>query len=253
MKKILLIVALIATVFTTASAQMEYGNVTTALTSAKTWDFSKPIDGLTGNSSLTEACTIDNLYFGCTADNYIYFQWSDDNPSACRLHLCSNANLTFLGDDSDDGVIALKVPAGKGVLTISGKTAAKKRAAGVFVGGKDGLQADTIHGTDAKDWTYNIDVAEETSIYITGIKDDSYFGQGLGFGKRPGNSKGLYITKIEWAPDEGGTTGISSVKSVEGRVKNQNADEGYYTLTGARVTRPQKGIFIHSGRKIIIK
>lgn len=250
MKRILLVVALIATVFTSASAQMEYGNVTTALEGAKTWDFSKPIDGLTGNSSLTEACTIDNLYFGCTADNYIYFQWSDDNASACRLHLCSNANLTFLGDDSDDGVIALKVPAGKGVLTISGKTAANKRAAGVFVGGKDGLQADTIHGTTAKDYAYSIDVSEETSIYITGIKDDSYFGQGLGFGKKPGNSKGLYITKIEWAPGDGDPTGISSVKNDEGIMKNDNS---YYTLSGVSVARPQKGVYIHKGKKVIIR
>ena len=38
-KNFLLLVALVASVFTTANAQVEYGNVTTPLTGAKTWDF----------------------------------------------------------------------------------------------------------------------------------------------------------------------------------------------------------------------
>ena len=58
-KNFLLLVALVASVFTTANAQVEYGNVTTPLTGAKTWDFAN-FPGLE-DGSLSDACTIDNL------------------------------------------------------------------------------------------------------------------------------------------------------------------------------------------------
>ncbi len=43
------------------------------------------------------------------------------------------------------------------------------------------------------------------------------------------------------------TTGIRTM------VNNQKTDNGYYTLQGIKVTRPTKGLFIHNGKKVIIK
>lgn len=43
------------------------------------------------------------------------------------------------------------------------------------------------------------------------------------------------------------TTGIRTM------VNNQKTDNGYYTLQGIKVARPTKGLFIHNGKKVIIK
>ena len=44
-------------------------------------------------------------------------------------------------------------------------------------------------------------------------------------------------------------TGIMTVKSDD----EQNAEAPYFTLQGVRTTRPQKGVFIRQGRKVVIK
>ena len=47
------------------------------------------------------------------------------------------------------------------------------------------------------------------------------------------------------------TSGVTEIKNVE--VKKQNNDNAYYTLQGIKVLKPTKGIFIHNGKKIVIK
>ncbi len=47
------------------------------------------------------------------------------------------------------------------------------------------------------------------------------------------------------------TSGVTEIKNVE--VKNQNNDNVYYTLQGIKVLKPTKGIFIHNGKKVVIK
>lgn len=44
--------------------------------------------------------------------------------------------------------------------------------------------------------------------------------------------------------------GVTEIKHVE---VEKNADNAYYTLQGVKVLRPTKGIFIHNGKKIVIK
>ena len=213
--------------FVSASAQMEYGNTTTALTAAKTWDFSQDIAGLT-EGNIKEACTIDNLYFGCSTDNYL-------NYSNSRISLFWNANQAFLGDDSEDGVLSFKVPAGESTLVINAKTGSKSRVAGVFLNDKlftDSI--DSIRGTTIQDRTYTIKADKESSIYITG----------LGTLNKKG---GAYIYKISWTP--GIAAGIRKIETENAKKE----DENYYTLDGVKVTSHQKGIYIHKGKKIVIK
>lgn len=45
---------------------------------------------------------------------------------------------------------------------------------------------------------------------------------------------------------DGEATGINSVKTVKG-------DGAYYTLEGVKTTKPVKGIYIHNGKKIVVK
>ena len=45
---------------------------------------------------------------------------------------------------------------------------------------------------------------------------------------------------------DGEATGINSVKTAK-------ADGAYYTLEGVKTTKPVKGLYIHNGKKIIVK
>lgn len=50
------------------------------------------------------------------------------------------------------------------------------------------------------------------------------------------------------APMDNETTGISELKN-----NVSNTDAAYYTLQGVKVAKPVKGIYIHQGKKVIIK
>lgn len=45
---------------------------------------------------------------------------------------------------------------------------------------------------------------------------------------------------------DGEATGINSVKTAK-------ADGAYYTLEGVKTTKPVKGLYIHNGKKIVVK
>lgn len=50
------------------------------------------------------------------------------------------------------------------------------------------------------------------------------------------------------APMDNETTGISELKN-----NASNSDAAYYTLQGVKVVKPVKGIYIHQGKKVIVK
>ena len=50
------------------------------------------------------------------------------------------------------------------------------------------------------------------------------------------------------APMDNKTTGISELKN-----NSSNIDAAYYTLQGVKVAKPVKGIYIHQGKKVIVK
>lgn len=229
-KQILLLVAFVASVFTTANAQVEYGNVTTPLTGAKTWDFGNFAGLEDGN--LVDACTIDNLYFGVSSNTAMYYKAANS-----RISIPFSANQTFLDDDATDCVLSFKVPAGKGTVTVYGKSGAKTRPGIVFIGKKEQRQeGDSIIST-LQDYSYSVDVAEATSIYIVAENAKS--------NSNPAKGQGLYVYKLTWTP--GDATGITLVEN------NAKEDDAYYNLQGMRVATPKNGIFIRNGRKVVLK
>lgn len=70
--------------------------------------------------------------------------------------------------------------------------------------------------------------------------------------KIPAGKAYLEVTKGTAGPAakffglDGETTGINSVKTAK-------ADGAYYTLEGVKTTKPVKGIYIHNGKKIVVK
>lgn len=67
------------------------------------------------------------------------------------------------------------------------------------------------------------------------------------------NDKNRFSKSMVWfegidAPMDNETTGISELKN-----NVSNTDAAYYTLQGVKVAKPVKGIYIHLGKKVIIK
>lgn len=67
------------------------------------------------------------------------------------------------------------------------------------------------------------------------------------------NDTKLFSKSMVWfegidAPMDNETTGISELKN-----NVSNTDAAYYTLQGVKVAKPVKGIYIHQGKKVIIK
>ena len=228
-KQFLLLVALVASVFTTANAQVEYGNVTTPLTGAKTWDFSN-FPGLE-DGNVSDACTIDNLYFGVSGDTMYYVAANQ------RISLPFSANQTWLGDDATDCVLSFKIPAGEGTITINGKGAAYKRPGIVYVGKKDFREEGDSIINVVQDYKYHVNVSEPTSVY--------FVAENAKVGKTPAKGQGLFVYKITWTP--GSTTGISQI------VEKTKNDGAYYNLQGMRITAPKKGIYIRNGKKVVVE
>ena len=77
--------------------------------------------------------------------------------------------------------------------------------------------------------------------FIGGITDDMVDGQ-------PAKQARMMMI-FDDDPIWGGTTGIETTVSTE----RDNSDNAYYTLQGMRVQNPTKGLYIHKGKKIIIK
>ena len=67
------------------------------------------------------------------------------------------------------------------------------------------------------------------------------------------NDKNRFSKSMVWfegidAPMDNETTGISELKN-----NVSNTDAAYYTLQGVKVVKPVKGIYIHQGKKVIVK
>ena len=71
-----------------------------------------------------------------------------------------------------------------------------------------------------------------------------YNGQFIGTGGETALAKMMLVFDDE-------TSGVTEIKNVE--ENKQNNDNAYYTLQGIKVLKPTKGIFIHNGKKIVIK
>lgn len=67
------------------------------------------------------------------------------------------------------------------------------------------------------------------------------------------NDTKLFSKSMVWfegidAPMDNETTGISELKN-----NASNSDAAYYTLQGVKVAKPVKGIYIHQGKKVLVK
>lgn len=78
-------------------------------------------------------------------------------------------------------------------------------------------------------------------------------GNGQILNQNQDNDTKVFAKSMVWfegidAPMDNETTGISELKN-----NASNSDAAYYTLQGVKVSKPVKGIYIHQGKKIMVK
>jgi hypothetical protein len=56
------------------------------------------------------------------------------------------------------------------------------------------------------------------------------------------------ILNLDFSAADDETTGISAIKT-----DTNSSDDAYYTLAGIKVSKPEKGLYIHNGKKVIFK
>ncbi len=146
-------------------------------------------------------------------------------------------------------------------VTLSGKTATLHAVAegtvipahtGVLVKAQPGDYSFAISSGAASELADNELVAALSNVATDGSQYTFQNGtNGVGFYQATGSIAAgqayLVYTGSETVLPLDGTTGIHEVES------NTVEDGAYYTLDGRKVTTPGKGIYIHNGKKVVVK
>ena len=80
----------------------------------------------------------------------------------------------------------------------------------------------------------------DTKVGFAVVKEDVKIPAGKAYLKVPAATTAKFFSL------DGEATGINSVKTAK-------ADGAYYTLEGVKTTKPVKGLYIHNGKKIVVK
>lgn len=155
--------------------------------------------------------------------------------------------MTVKVNDDNSTITLNDVPAGKVIPAYTGILVKAPAGNCDFVVTSD--KGETLDNNDLKAAT--IDKPSDGTTYFALTK----IGEKVGFALVesgiviPAGKAYLEVTKSTGAKFfglDGEATGINSVKTAK-------ADGAYYTLEGVKTTKPVKGLYIHNGKKIIVK
>ena len=124
-------------------------------------------------------------------------------------------------------------------------------------GRKNGVKEDNTTDPDPKKHDYfsffrAAGTVKASYSYLM-LPRDIMVGNGQILDQSQDNDTKLFSKSMVWfegidAPMDNETTGISELKN-----HVSNTDAAYYTLQGVKVAKPVKGIYIHQGKKVIVK
>lgn len=164
-------------------------------------------------------------------------------PDGLDVYTASVSGNTVTLNKVSNGII----PAGEGVV-LAGEASKTYYMTPCEAEGK--LEGNSLKGTLDKTLIENsysyvlvYDKAEAVS-YFKNFQNGAYMPAGKAYLEIPAAAQNSILKVVI---NNGGTNGINTVG-------NDDAQTGdYYTLSGLKTLKPQKGIFIHNGKKIIMK
>ena len=171
----------------------------------------------------------------------------------------ATTNNVVVPKDENVKVMTVKVNAAGTAIELNKVEAGKVIPAetGILVKAAKGNYNFVVTSTEGKTLENNNLVAATTDVHSDGAKYYALtkIGDKVGFALVeknvviPAGKAYLEVTKSTGAKFfglDGEATGINSVKTAK-------ADGAYYTLEGVKTTKPVKGLYIHNGKKIVVK
>ena len=165
-------------------------------------------------------------------------------PKGLTAYTASVSDNTVTLTKVEDGII----PAGNGVV-LSGEANATYDMEDA-TSNKTQLEGNDLKGTLERtlienDYSFVLVYDNEQNVsYFKNFKNGAYIPAGKAYLAIPAATQS---TMLRVVINNGSSTGINTVKG------NDNADKTFYTLSGQKTVNPQKGVYIHNGKKIIIK
>ena len=168
------------------------------------------------------------------------------NSNALKI---SDATAYYATDNGDGSATAVTItyPAKNTPMLIKGENGTDyffevNSDAGIDVSGSNAFKAGngTVYSTDGSNYNYVLNgdafyLAKSTGTTVASGKAYLQLSQQASAGARV----------LRFADDE--TQGINAISTVKA------ADGAYYNLSGQRVNAPVKGLYIHNGKKMIVK
>lgn len=185
----------------------------------------------------TETVSVSDADFATYATKYNVEVPNDENVKVMTVKV-NDDNSTITLNDVAAGTV---IPAKTGILV--------KAAQGDYnfvVTSKEGaklennslIAATTDVTSDGA--TYFALTKMDTKVGFAVVKEDVKIPAGKAYLKVPAATTAKFFSL------DGEATGINSVKTAK-------ADGAYYTLEGVKTTKPVKGLYIHNGKKIVVK
>lgn len=232
-----------------SSAAKEYSTTLTLYETTKIG-----LSGYTTSTGTNQSADLDYIYIQRTGD-------ATETVSVSEAGFATYAtkNNVKVPEDENVKVMTVKVNDDKTSITLHKVDAGTVIPAGkgILVKAAKGNYNFVVTSEAGKELENNNLVAATTDVPSDGAK---YFaltkiGDKVGFALVangvviPAGKAYLEVTKSTSAKFfglDGEATGINSVKTAK-------ADGAYYTLEGVKTTKPVKGLYIHNGKKIVVK
>lgn len=196
--------------------------------------------------------------------DYIYIQRTGDatetvSVSDAGYATYATTNNIVVPDNNDVKVMTVKVNDDNSTITLYDVPAGKVIPAntGILVKAAQGDYNFVVTSDEGKELENNSLVAAKEAVTSDGatffaltkmdtkvgfavVKEDVKIPAGKAYLKVPAATTAKFFSL------DGEATGINSVKTAK-------ADGAYYTLEGVKTTKPVKGLYIHNGKKIVVK
>lgn len=212
-----------------------------------------------GDNNVSTTNVLSYSQYGFVKELSVYIPLVTVSVSEAGYATYATTNNIVVPDNNDVKVMTVKVNEDKATITLN-EVAAKTvipANTGILVKAPAGNcdfvvtsdKGETLANNDLKAAT--ADKASDGSTYfaLTKIGDKVGFAVVNNGVKIPAGKAYLEVpgkTAAKFFSLDGEATGINSVKTAK-------ADGAYYTLEGVKTTKPVKGLYIHNGKKIVVK
>ena len=232
-----------------SSAAKEYSTTLTLYETTKIG-----LSGYTTSTGTNQSADLDYIYIQRTGD-----ATETVSVSEAGFATYATTNNVVVPNDENVKVMTVKVNADNSTITLNDVAAGTVIPAntGILVKAAQGNHDFVVTSTEGAKLTNNNLVAATSDVTSDGTKFFALtkIGDKVGFALVekdvviPAGKAYLEVTKSTAAKFfglDGEATGINSVKTAK-------ADGAYYTLEGVKTTKPVKGLYIHNGKKIVVK